>query len=157
MIDLNSIEINDQATAAFNLEQHRKAEALREDYQRNPNDPLDSLSLDQIEALCRRSIAAEEQKTVAARQEEAAKQFVAERPDFVCTPVNQQRVDMYFKSRGLDATNVDHFHEAANALASRKLLKLDESKVKRQPRKQYSEADLQNMPLAELEALARGQ
>jgi hypothetical protein len=157
MIDLNSIEINDQATEAFNREQRRKQDALAEDYQRNPNDPLDSLSLDQIEALCRRSIAAEEQKTIAARQEEAAKQFIAERPDFVCNPTNQRRIDQYFTARGLDATDPNHFHEAANALASRKLLKLDESKIKRSPRKQYSEADLGNMPLDQLEALARGQ
>jgi hypothetical protein len=154
MIDL---EINDEATAAFNLEQHRKAEALREDYQRNPSDPLDALTTDQIEQLARRSFAAHEQKSVAARQVEAAKQFVCETPEFLCTPVNQQRIDAYLKARNLDATSVDHFAEAFNALRSRNLVRVDETKIKRQPRKQYSEAELENMPLAELEALARGQ
>jgi hypothetical protein len=157
MIDLNSIEINDEATAAFNLEQHRKAEALREEYQRNPSDPLDSLTTDQIEQLARRSFAAHEQKNVGAMQLEASKQFLADRVDFVQNPVNAKRMESYFAARGLDATSVTHFHEAANALASRGLLKLDESKIKRAPRKQYSEADLENMPLDQLEALARGQ
>jgi hypothetical protein len=102
----------------------------------------------------KKELAEQETAAIPQRQIDAVYQFLVEEPTFVPTPRNQQRIDQYFEAAGLNATDPDHFHQAFRALSSRGLLTVDPSKKPRQPRKQFTDADLYEMPLADLEALA---
>jgi len=51
-----------------------------------------------------------------------ARRFMAERPDYVATPKERQRIEEYMRAAKLDTTNVDHVHQAAKALEARGLL-----------------------------------
>jgi hypothetical protein len=85
----------------------------------------------------------------------AAREFMAERPDYVASPRNGKRIEEYLAAAKLDSTNVDHIHQAAKALESRGLLQIDPSKIEVKPRTVVSEDALYDMPMDQLEKLAR--
>jgi hypothetical protein len=145
----------DQETMDFNLENKRRTDALREAAQQP--DPTDALTAEQILELYERSAAAKATQNAADAALEASKQFLAERPDYVKTPVNANRIATYLEAAGLDGTSPDHYHTAVSALAAKGLVRLDESKTPRQPRKRYSAADLEELPIEELYALAQNE
>ncbi len=93
--------------------------------------------------------------TLEQRQIDAVHRFLKATPEFVCNPRNQQRIDKYLTAAGLDASDPSHFDAAYKALSARNLLEIDESKRVRAPYQRYTEADLQNMDLDQLEELAR--
>jgi hypothetical protein len=149
------LEVNDATTEQFAIAAHRRDQALRELAQRGDSNPLDTLSADDLAELWKRSLTAEAEKTAADRQREAAQVFTAERPEFVQNPRNAQRVADYLEARGLSGQNVEDYHEAFNTLAPRGLIAIDPKKApKPQPRRRYSEADLEAMPMEQLIQLA---
>jgi hypothetical protein len=151
------LEVNDATSEQLFLEAHRREQALREMAQRGDKDPLDDLTADQLVALWQRSNEARAEKDAERQRFEAARIFTAEKPEFVQNPKNAQRIADYLEARGLDGTEVEHFHEAYGALAPRGLLKIDPRKAPQpQPRKRYSQDDLENMPMEQLIALANG-
>jgi hypothetical protein len=140
-------EISEESSYAYNrwrVEQQR----LQIAEEAKAQERFDGMSLDQITAEYRQKVA----------EEEAAKrpqQFMSERPDYVACPANGNRIEQYIEAARLDSTNPDHVHQAARALESRGLLKLDPSKIEVRPRQKYSEEDLYEMPFDQLEKLAR--
>ncbi len=144
---------NEAETYAYNL---AAAEAEKARLEAEAAARLDDLSDTELLEKWQRAAAEEAAKTLPARQEEAARQFIVEAPEFALTPRNQWLVDEYFRTAKLDASSPDHFHQAYRALASRGLIQVDESKRPRAPRPKFNEKDLYEMPLDQLQEMAEG-
>ena len=86
---------------------------------------------------------------------DAARQFVAETPAYVESEYNAVRIDAYVKAKyGADyVPTPDDLHAVFDTLASRGLLQT--RVVPRSPRPVMTEAQLEAMPIEELEQLAR--
>jgi hypothetical protein len=96
-----------------------------------------------------------EAKSLLEKRAEAARQFMVEAPEVVDSEKNGERLGQYFQAAGLSGDDPDHFHAAYKALASRDLIQINEDKRPRQPRKHLTEQSMYEMPLEDLEDLAR--
>jgi hypothetical protein len=152
--DWDTSDITEESTYAYNrwhLDQRRQQIAAESKGQER----LDAMTPEEIKAEWQQAMAQEEAGKRPEREYWAARQFMAERPDYVANPKNGQRIEEYIKAAKLDSTNPDHIHQAAKALESRGLLQTDPSKVEVKPRTRHSEEELYAMPWNELEKLAR--
>jgi hypothetical protein len=86
---------------------------------------------------------------------EAARQLMVECPEIVDSERNGIRLGQYLQAAGLRGDNVDDFHQAYRALASRKLIEINEDRRPRAPRPHIGK-DPYDLPMEELESLARG-
>lgn len=111
----------------------------------------------QLREQWERAVAEQERATLPARQVDAVHRFIQATPELMLTPRNQRKIDKYLTAAGLDASDPSHFDAAYKALSARKLLDIDESKRLRTPYQRHTPADLESMPLEQLEELARGQ
>jgi len=93
--------------------------------------------------------------TLLDRRAEAARQFMVEAPEVADTEENGRRLGQYFQAAGLAGDDPDHFHAAYRVLAGRRLIQIDEDKRPRQPRNHLTEESLYEIPLEDLETLAR--
>jgi len=116
---------------------------------------FETMTADEIKAEWQEAIAADEAAKRPEREYWTARTFMAERPDYLPTPRNGQRIEEYIKAAKMDSTNVDHIHTAAKALEARGLLQLDPSKIEVKPRVRHTEEDMYSMPFDKLEKLAR--
>jgi hypothetical protein len=148
----DGVTINDDTAAEYCREQQALKDAFVERARTAPENPIDKLSADEIAELYRKSAAEKEAATLPQRQFEAARVFAAETPEFKQNTRNAQRITSWLEQEGRQGTSPDDFHEAYQALKSRGLLDLNPQPA--QPRARYTEAQLYNMPLEELERLA---
>jgi hypothetical protein len=145
---------NEEETHAYNL---AAAEAEKARLEAEAGARLDNLSDSELVEQWQKAAAAEEAKTLPARQVDAVMRFVQATPELVLNPKNQQRIDMYLKAKKYDATDPSHFDEAYRALSAKNLLDIDESKRQREPwRRPYSVEELEDMPLEQVKKLAEG-
>ena len=143
----------------YNLARINKAaiDALRASAQSAEfsNNPLDSMTAEQIREVYEKSQRIHEADTLDSRRLEAAETFIAERPDFVKNSKTAQRMKQYMDAAGLDGSSPDHMHLAFDALVDHGL-----AVVKRQPataRTRYTQEELESMPLEELRELANAE
>jgi hypothetical protein len=101
---------------------------------------FEGMAAEDIATEYRHKMAEEEAAKRPEREYWAARQFMAERPDYVVNPRNGKRI---------------HIHQAAKDLESRGLLQIDPSKIEVKPRTMVSEDALYDMPMDQLEKLAR--
>jgi hypothetical protein len=146
----DAADVSAEAIGRYNVEQKALFEA-----ELALEDKFAGKSAEQIQKEYEQKLAEQERATIPQRQIQAVHQFIVETPELVLNPKNQSRIDAYLKVAKLDATDPEHFTTAYRALASRNLLDIDESKRPRTPRARYSQDDLYEMPMAELERLAR--
>jgi hypothetical protein len=147
-------DVTEESSYAYNRWQ---AEQRRQQIAAGAKDQerFDNMTLEEITNEWRQGVAAEEERKRPEREYWAARQVMAERPDYIPTPKNGQRIEEYVKAAKLDSTNPDHLHQAIKALESRGLLQLDPNKIPVAPREQYTEEQLYSMPWDDLEKLAR--
>jgi hypothetical protein len=141
---------NDAETFAYNKAAHEREQARIA-----AENELNSLSDKDLLAQWEKAAKKYEAETLPQRQVDAVHRFIQATPELVLNPKNQQRIDAYLKAAKLDASDPSHFDAAYKALSARNLLDLDESKRVREPFVRHTAADLENMPLEQLEELAR--
>lgn len=135
---------------------HHKAALEQERARIDAEAELYSLSDKELREQWEKAVAQYEAMTLPQRQIDAVHRFVRATPELVLNPKNQRRIDAYLKAAKLDATDPEHFDQAYRALSARNLLEIDESKRVREPYQRHTVEDLENMPLDQLEELARG-
>jgi hypothetical protein len=137
-------------------ELHAYNRAAAEEAQKQAADP-DLYTISEAELLKRWKVEAEKLESVTLNEAraEAARQFMTEAPEVADTVQNGERLGQYFQAAGLRGDSPDDFHRAYKALASRGLIAIEEDRRPRTPRKHLGQ-DPYELPMAELEALARG-
>lgn len=153
---VDDTDISENAVIKYRLEMVEEEKKAREAAQELEKQ-FAGKSADQIRAEWQQQQHAEQEAALPARREEAIRQFLLEAPEVVNSERNGQRIGEYFRAVGLRGDSPDQFHQAYRALASRGLIKVDEDKRPRQPRKQLTQADLETMPLDQLKALANAE
>jgi hypothetical protein len=117
-------------------------------------DPLENVSDEELMARWQQAADKELRKRHEADSFEAARQFVAECPEYVESQRNAERMSKYLEARiGKDATPTpDDLHEAFAVLKRRNLVEVRD--LPREPRPTLTDADLYEMPLDDLHDLA---
>jgi hypothetical protein len=147
----DEFDLSDSGQAAYNrfaLEQEAIARQKALDEQVDPR-----LSPDEIKALFEQEQAQQREVDGQRSQYDNARTFVAECPTYIMSDANSRKMVQFMDAAGLDGSSVDHFHRAYAKLAEAGVLRVKEAPA--QPREQFTEAELYNLPMDQLEDLVR--
>jgi hypothetical protein len=144
--------ISEEKSIAWNIEVATEQQKQFEAQQKAELAIDEKLTPNQVRAEFEKQVAVEDTKTLAERQDRAARTFCVEEPRFIACPANAKRVHAFLEARGLRGDNPEDFHQAFTALDSQGLLKVNAQSI--QPRPEITERDLEKMPLEQLRELA---
>lgn len=148
----NGVDINDNLSAEFCREQEQLKQAFIERSRTAKPNPVENMTAEQIREAYERSAAEKQVEESKMAQYNAARTFTAECETYVQTPTNAKRIADWLEAAGRTGTSVDDYHDAFTALSTAGLLRIKPTAPK--PRSRFSEAELYNMPIDELERLA---
>ncbi len=149
----DTADVSEEKMLAYRLECLAQEKSEREQ-QQALEEHFSGKNADQIRDEYEQKLAEEAKAALPEKQIQAVHQFLVDHPEFVCSPLNQRRIDQYFEAAGLDGSSPEHFSRAFTALQSRGLVAVNEYRRPRQPRRPVSTRDLYDMPIEELRSRA---